>query len=96
MHPRRRLVAALTFVAFALVGIEETIAHTDDGCELETHCNACLLQLGTPAVVAAVFALPPVARLDEPVSTTPVVSCDQAELEHASSRGPPELVSSVV
>jgi hypothetical protein len=89
MHSRRRLVAALALVALGLVGIEETLDHTDDGCELETHCNACLLQLGTPAVVASVFSPPAVILLDERVASTPVARHEQLQPRRVLSRGPP-------
>jgi hypothetical protein len=95
MHPRSHLVAALLLLALAFAGIEQTIAHTDDGCVLETHCNACLLQLGTPAVVAAIFSLPEAVPLEERVASAPVVTHEQAEPKHVFSRGPPALHTSL-
>ncbi len=89
MRPRRLFVAASLLLALASAGIEQTLAHTDDGCELETHCSACLLQLGTPAVMAAVFAVPRIVPLEERVTGAPVVACEQAEPRHLPSRGPP-------
>jgi hypothetical protein len=85
----RRLIAALSLVALVLVGYEETLAHTDDGCILETHCNACLLQLGTPAVPAAVFSPPAVVLIGERVADPPIVTQEQAEPWGVLSRGPP-------
>ncbi len=96
MHPRRRLVAALSLVALVLVGIEETLAHTDDGCLLETHCHACLLQLGTPAVVAAVFSPPEVVPLAERVPDVASATPEQVALPHALSRGPPAVPMTLV
>ncbi len=89
MRPRRHFVAALVLLTLALVSIEETLVHTDDGCVLETHCNACLLQLATPAVVAAVFSPPGIVLLEERVTTSPAVAHEQAAPRRAPSRGPP-------
>ena len=85
------LVAALVLLAFVFAGIEQTLAHTDDGCVLETHCNACLLQLGHAAVVAADLLAARVVPLDERVTSAPVVTHEQAEPRHVLSRGPPAL-----
>jgi hypothetical protein len=95
MHSRRHLVAALVLLFFAFAGVEQTIAHTDDGCVLETHCIACLLELGTPAVVAAIFSLPEAVPLEERVTTAPVVTHEQAEPKRVCSRGPPALPTSL-
>jgi hypothetical protein len=62
---RRRLVVFAVLVLAAMcVGLaEESFAHTDDGCPVETHCLACRLATGTVAVLAA--ALPVLQRTAE-------------------------------
>jgi hypothetical protein len=92
MRPRRHL-AALVLLALAFVGIEQTLVHTDDGCVLETHCNACLLQLATAAVVAAVFSPPGIVLLAERVTAAPATAHEQAEPRRFLSRGPPAVPS---
>jgi hypothetical protein len=90
MRPRR-----LAAVAFVLLGgvafatLEETLVHTDDGCVVETHCNACLLQMGTAGVVAPAFSLPPAAvgGLSAPPALPPRHEDDAPR--HVCLRGPP-------
>ena len=89
MHPRRLFVAALVSFALALVGVEQTLAHTDDGCAFETHCNACLLRLGTPGVVTAAFSLPRVVVVVERVAPALPLSHEDAWPRDVPSRGPP-------
>jgi hypothetical protein len=62
---RRRflLVAALVLAAVCMGVAEESFAHTDDGCPVETHCLACRLATGTIAVLAA--ATPAILRIAE-------------------------------
>jgi hypothetical protein len=91
VYPWRHLIAVLVLLAFVFAGIEQTLAHTHDGCVLETHCIACLLELETPAVVAVIFSAPPVVPLDERVASAPVVTHEQSEPKHALSRGPPAI-----
>ena len=60
---RRRflLIATLVLAAVSLGIAEESFAHTDDGCPVETHCIACRLATGTVAVLAA--ATPAILRI---------------------------------
>jgi hypothetical protein len=55
------LIAALVLAAVSLGIAEESFAHTDDGCPVETHCIACRLATGTVAVLAA--ATPAILRM---------------------------------
>ena len=91
MHPRRRPWQRSCSLALVFAGVAQTLVHTDDGCALETHCSACLLELATPALVAAVFSPPHVVLLGERVANTPVVTHEQAEPRHVLSRGPPAI-----
>jgi hypothetical protein len=84
----------LAAVAFVLLGVafatvEDTFVHTDDGCAVETHCNACLLRLGTTGVVAARFSLMPVAAEGTPVVAARPAWHEDAAPRRVSSRGPP-------
>jgi hypothetical protein len=88
----RRKTAALALVvllgiAFAI--LEETFIHTDDGCVLETHCNACLLLHGTPGVPAAAFSLVRVVVVVDHVAPTQPTSYQETVARKVSSRGPP-------
>lgn len=58
-------------------------------CLLETHCNACLLQLGTPGVVTEPFSLPQVLAAVGRVASLPPPSFEDETSRAASSRGPP-------
>lgn len=88
--PQRKLaLAVLLMLGMAVATIEESFIHDDDGCVMETHCNACLLQLGSAGVLTATFSLSPATvALDEVVSpATP--SREQALPTGLPSRGPP-------
>lgn len=88
--PKNRLaVAALVLLGLALATFEQSLIHTDDGCVLETHCNACLLQLGTPGVLTAAFSLPPVMARIERVVPAPAPAHDDAAPRSLAARGPP-------
>jgi hypothetical protein len=88
---RLRKLAAVAFVLLgvAFATVEETFVHTDDGCAVETHCNACLLQLGTTGVVAARFSLTPAAAEGTPVVAARPAGHENAAPRRVSSRGPP-------
>ncbi len=96
MRPRSHLVVVLVLLGLASAMLEECLIHTDDGCVLETHCNACLLQLGTPAIAADAFSLPPVAATGEPLVRPAIASREQPEPETLPSRGPPAVGRSFV
>ena len=85
---RKLVVAALLLAGVAVVTLEESLVHTDDGCVVETHCNACLLRLATTGVVPATFALPPVPAVDR-VAPAPLPSHEDATPRDVPSRGPP-------
>lgn len=88
--PKNRLaVAALVLLGLALATFEQALIHTDDGCVLETHCNACLLQLGTPGVLTPAFSLPPVVARVESVASAPAPAHEDATPRSLASRGPP-------
>ena len=84
----RRLVLCLV-VALCLATFEAWDVHTDDGCALETHCNTCLLKLGTTGVTALSFAVPPVVALAPLAEPAPVPPPDDAAPRDLPSRGPP-------
>ena len=86
-----RLLAAAVLALLGLTGamLEESFLHTDDGCVIETHCNACLLQLRTPGVVTVTFSLPGVVVLIDSVVLAPPPAWRDAAPKSLSSRGPP-------
>ena len=87
----KRLLAAALLALLGLLGatLEAALVHTDDGCAVETHCNACLLRLRTPGVVTATFAIPSVGFVVEPfVADAPRAPGDPVP-QTLSSRGPP-------
>ncbi len=88
--PRRQLaLAVLLLLGMAVATIEESFIHDDDGCVVETHCNACLLQLGGAGVVPATFSLPPVVALLETVVSPATPQHEEASPRASVSRGPP-------
>jgi hypothetical protein len=89
MQPRRPLVVALVLAGVAVAILEESLVHSDDGCVVETHCNACLLRLGTPGVVTEAFSLPRVVAAVERLAPTLPPSLEEASPRTVSSRGPP-------
>jgi hypothetical protein len=89
MQHKRLVVAALVLLGVAFAVFEESLVHSDDGCVLETHCNACLLQLGTPGVVTEAFALPRVVAVVDLVVPALPPSLEAAAPRSVSSRGPP-------
>ena len=89
MLPKRLAVAALVLLGLAAAVLEESLVHSDDGCVLETHCNACLLQLGTPGIVTEAFSLPRVVAAVGRVAPTLAPSLEDEAPRSASSRGPP-------
>lgn len=90
MRLRSQIVAAwLVLLGLGVATLEEAFIHTDDGCEVEVHCNACLLRLGTTGVVAAAFSLPVAAARVERVAPPPIASFEDAKPEDVPARGPP-------
>ncbi len=89
MQPRRLALTVLILLGLAAATLEESFVHSDDGCILETHCHACLLQLGTPGVVAVSFSLPRVVVATERVAPVPVPSYEGTAPPAFASRGPP-------
>ena len=87
----RKLLAALVLAWLGLTGAmsEASFVHSDDGCALETHCNACLLRLRTTGVVTVTFSLPEVWVALEEVAPVPVAVPEDAAPRSVPSRGPP-------
>jgi hypothetical protein len=86
----RLLLASLALWGLGFAGIEESFIHTDDGCVVETHCNACLLRLGTASVGAATrFTLPPIFSRPEPALPAATPAGDDGAIPDVASRGPP-------
>jgi hypothetical protein len=69
--------------------LEASLLHTDDGCVVETHCNACLLRLRTPGVVTVAFSLPTAVVVIGRVAPAPPPSWQDATPKGIASRGPP-------
>ena len=89
MQPRRLVVVALVLLGVAVAILEESLVHSDDGCVVETHCNACLLRLGTPGVVTEAFSLPRVVAAVDRVAPVLPPSLEDEAPRSVSSRGPP-------
>jgi hypothetical protein len=88
--PRKRLVvAALVLLGVAAAVLEQSLVHTDDGCAVETHCNACLLQIGTRGVTSEPFSLPAAAVVIGRVVTALPPTLPEESPRPVSSRGPP-------
>jgi hypothetical protein len=89
MQTRRLVVAVLLLLGLAAATIEESFVHSDDGCAVETHCNACLLLLGTPGVVTVAYSLPRVVAVVDRVAPAPPTLPESAAPRGVSTRGPP-------
>jgi hypothetical protein len=89
MFSRKALVAALVVLGLAVLVLEDTLVHSDDGCVVETHCNACLLRLATPGIVTAAFSLPRIAVATDRVPLVPTRAHESAAPRDVPSRGPP-------
>ncbi len=87
----RKLFAALVLAWLGLTGAlsEASFVHSDDGCALETHCNACLLRLRTTGVVTVTFSLPEIWVAIAEVAPAPGGSPEDATARSVPSRGPP-------
>ncbi len=87
----RKLLAAAVLALLGLTGamLEASFSHTDDGCVVETHCNACLLRLRTPGVVTVSFFLTRAVVVVDRVVPAPPPAREDAAPESVSSRGPP-------
>lgn len=83
------MVAAFVLLGLAAVVVEDSLVHSDDGCVVETHCNACLLRLGTPGIVTAAFSLPRIAVAADRVTPALPTSHEDAAPRDVPSRGPP-------
>jgi hypothetical protein len=89
MRYRRAAAAVVILLGVAFATVEETLIHTDDGCIVESHCNACLLLLGTPGVPAAAFSLDRVVVAVDGVVPAQPTSHEETVAQKVSSRGPP-------
>jgi len=87
----RKLLAAAVLALLGLTGamLEASFVHTDDGCVVETHCNACLLQLRTPGVVTVAFSLPKAVVVVDRMAPAPLPPWQDAAPKGIASRGPP-------
>ena len=86
----RLLLAILALWGLGFADLEGSFIHTDDGCAIETHCNACLLRLGTASVGAAMrFTLPPILSRPEPTVLPAAPPHDDPAIPDVATRGPP-------
>jgi hypothetical protein len=94
MHPRpRRQVHGASFLA--LLGLLNAAAiggfsHTDDGCKIEIHCQACRVNLSKSDGAAPLATVVPVSY--HPVEIVPSLPPGQTSsgaIRLPSSRGPP-------
>jgi hypothetical protein len=89
---RRRflLIAVLVLAAVCMGVAEESFAHTDDGCPVETHCLACRLATGTIAVLAvATPAILRIADCPQRIWTETPQSRSESPVAITPSRAPP-------
>lgn len=89
MQPRRLVVVALVLFGLAAAVIGEPLLHSHDGCVLETHCSACLLQLGTRGAVTEPFSLTRVVAAVARLAPALPPALEGEAPRSASSRGPP-------
>jgi hypothetical protein len=89
--PPKKLLAAVVLALAGLAGavLESSLVHTDDGCALETHCNACLLGLRSPGVVTVTFSLPRAVAVVDRIAPARLPSWQDAAPKRIASRGPP-------
>jgi hypothetical protein len=87
MLPRRVLLAALVLLGLSAAVLEDALIHTDDGCILETHCNACLLKLATHGVTTEPFTVPQGAAPVERVAVGLRPALPEEAPRRVSSRG---------
>jgi len=89
--PARRFLGAVVLALLGLTGamLEASLAHSDDGCTVETHCNACMLGLRAPGVVTVTFTLPRELVLVGRAAPAPEPRRVDAAPQRISSRGPP-------
>jgi hypothetical protein len=87
----RKLLAAIVLAWLGLTGAmaEASFVHSDDGCAIETHCNACLLRLRTAGVVTVTFSLPPVVLVVDEAAPVAAPWHEEAAPGTLPSRGPP-------
>ena len=80
-------LAVILTLSVALSGV--AAVHTDDGCAVEKHCQACVAAMSVGVVVTAfVFAISPgQAAL---VTTCEPIAPASCESVAAPSRGPPQ------
>ena len=83
-------LAAVVLAALCVGLAEESFAHTDDGCPVETHCLACRLATGTVAVLAPAVPVPQrtVERAERPW-TAEVRVASASAISITASRAPP-------
>jgi hypothetical protein len=88
-HGWARRFAAVALLLFATVLVVDAFIHTDDGCQVETHCVACRLAYshGIPAPVSP----PLVAPFDssQPLSVAVSSPALQLATKPRRPRGPP-------
>jgi hypothetical protein len=77
-------VAFLALVCVSAALLEESFVHTDDGCAVEIHCEACRLVAGTAAVIRPPVLLPAVVH-----TTIPVVAVVRSKPRPAARRDSP-------
>lgn len=86
---RWAFAASLLLLAGFAVGFVGDLVHTDDGCQVETHCLACqraLVSVGTAAAPAPRFlSIEPMGR----VAASDHVTTHDPETRTAGSRAPP-------
>jgi hypothetical protein len=92
MSRRIQLRAALRLAVILTLGLVLSgvaVVHTDDGCAVEKHCQACVAALNVGIVVTAfVFAISPGPAA--PVATREPITPASRDSVAAPSRGPPQ------
>lgn len=90
-HPLFARIGLIVLASFSLAVLEASAIHTDDGCQVELHCFACLWQLASTAIVALPAAGPTVLELSGRVESPETSEGDPYSRITASSRAPPAV-----
>jgi hypothetical protein len=93
----KTLAAAGVLVLIASLGLslaEQSLFHTDDGCDVEIHCVACRLVLGSVVVAASPLTFETRLARAGDVATVAVRAVPAPCPRVAVSRGPPSSLFS--
>ena len=82
-------IAALALLALAVLVVAGSFVHTDDGCAVERHCQACRLALHTADGTAAIATGLPTLAASEGVRSPRTERVGSDRTLALLTRGPP-------